>query len=65
MDQHIEITISPAGSTKIDAIGFNGCGCTEATEQIEIVLGGGEKKRQPKPEMFAPANTGQTAKQTF
>lgn len=60
----IVIDISPAGTTKIEANGFNGCGCTEATEKIELVLGGGQKKT-PKPEMYSPATTAQSITRTF
>jgi hypothetical protein len=65
MEKNIVINISPAGTTKIEANGFQGCGCTEATEQIELVLGGGQKKTTPKPEMYAPASTAQSIKRGF
>jgi len=64
--QSITVDISPAGSVNIEANGFNGCGCTEATQQIELVLGGGvAKKSSPKPEAFAPATTNQASKLSF
>jgi hypothetical protein len=66
MEKTITIDITPAGSTKIEANGFEGCGCTEATEHIELVLGGGQKKTTPKPEMYAaPMSTAQGIKRTF
>jgi len=65
MAQMIVIDISPAGSVKIDAQGFQGCGCAEATEQLELVLGGGQRKRTEKPEYYQPASTGATTKLTF
>lgn len=65
MDKNITIDISPAGNTKIEANGFQGCGCTEATEQIELVLGGGQQKKTPKPEMYAPAATTHQIKRGF
>ena len=37
--KYIEIEISEDGSIKIEAHGFNGVGCREATKQIEINLG--------------------------
>ena len=64
MEKNIVISITPAGSVNIEANGFQGCGCTEATEKIELVLGGGQKKT-PKPEMYAPANTGHTVRNAF
>lgn len=51
--QQININISPAGNTVIDACGFTGTGCIEATQQIEIVLGG-QGKKVDKPEQFKP-----------
>jgi hypothetical protein len=62
----ITIDITPAGTVTVDAQGFQGCGCAEATEQIELILGGGQRKRKEKPEYYAPAATGQqTNKLTF
>jgi hypothetical protein len=62
----ITIDISPAGTVKVEAHGFQGKGCAEATEQIEIVLGGQAKKtKKKKPEFFASPSTGQTIKRTF
>lgn len=65
MQKKIEITISPIGESKIEAIGFQGCGCTQATEPLEIVLGGGVKKKTPKPEMYAPSTTAESTKLVF
>ena len=39
--KEIEVTIQADGSSNIDALGFQGKGCAEATAQIELVLGGG------------------------
>lgn len=62
----ITVDISPAGSVKIDAAGFKGKGCAEATEVIEIAIGGGAvKSKKKKPEFFASPSTGQTIKRTF
>lgn len=59
MVKQLVIDISPAGTVVVDAQGFKGVGCSKASEQIEIVLGGeGQKKRKDKPERFAPADTG-------
>jgi hypothetical protein len=60
MAKQIVIDISPAGSVKVDAQGFNGVGCAKATEMIEVAIGGaGQKKKTKKPEYYAP--TGQNA----
>jgi hypothetical protein len=49
--EKIEIIIKPDGSISIDAIGFNGVGCEEATKPLEEVLGVVEG-RMKKPEFF-------------
>jgi hypothetical protein len=35
----IEITISPTGETKIDAVGYTGRSCADATKAIEKAIG--------------------------
>lgn len=61
----ILIDISPTGDIKIDAQGFQGTSCAKATEQIELVLGGQEVKKDPKPEYYVPAGNSNTTKLTF
>jgi len=52
----VEVIIAPDGSVKIDAKGFNGMGCTEATAAIEKALSGGAGvQRSLKPEASIPA----------
>lgn len=65
MERNVTVDITPAGNVVIEANGFQGCGCTKATEQIELVLGGGQRKKTPKPEMHAPETTAHTNKLTF
>ena len=62
--QQIEVTITPQGAVTVEAIGFSGCGCTDATQQLEVVLGGtkAKPKRDYKPEFSMP-NTTQTKEQ--
>jgi len=64
MGEEIIVDISAAGNVNLETRGFKGASCAKATEQIEIVLGGGQKKTK-KPEYFAPATTGQRTKLTF
>lgn len=65
MSQEIVIDLSPGGGVKIEANGFTGTSCAKATEQIEIVLGGGTKRKE-KPAFHAPPLTSaQTNKLTF
>jgi len=65
--KQIVVDISPSGDVKVEAIGFNGVGCADATQQIEIALGGaGPKKKTKKPEYFNPASSSKTGnKLTF
>jgi len=63
--REIVIDISRFGDIKIDAQGFTGTSCDKATEQLEIVLGGGQAKKTKKPEYYSPTGTQQTAKLTF
>lgn len=65
--ENIVVDVSPGGNVKIEANGFTGGACEKATEQLEIVLGGGtaKKKRDYKPEFSMPASTNQTQHQTF
>lgn len=62
----IVLEISPAGSITVDAQCFVGANCAKATEQLEIVLGGGApRKSKKKPEFFSTAGGKQTNKLTF
>ena len=56
-DQHVVVTIRPSGKVNVEAMNFQGVGCTEATEQIEIALGS-KVDRSYKPEYHeSPAQT--------
>lgn len=52
MSRSIEITIDPLGNSKVEAVGFKGVGCEDATKAIEVALTGpgGAVTRQFKPE---------------
>jgi len=66
MDQQtITIDITPAGTVSMEASGFTGISCEKATEQIELVLGGGMAKKKSKPERHMPASTAQSIHRTF
>jgi len=51
-DRKIKVTIDPLGNTTVDAIGFHGQGCADATKVIEQALmnGAGELESVMKPE---------------
>jgi hypothetical protein len=49
----IKIVISPDGTTKLDVEGMQGQACANATQHLELVLGG-QGKRSEKPEFYAP-----------
>lgn len=53
--KEIIVTVERDGQVAIEASGFQGQGCTKATEQLEIALGGGpqKQKRKPKPDFYA------------
>lgn len=61
----VDVTISPAGKVKFDAVGFEGASCDSATEQLELVLGGGARKRENKPEYHMPSGVRANNKLTF
>ena len=66
MGKTINIDITAAGSVKVDALGFQGNECDKATEQIELVLGGGQVKKDKKPEYHMPPSSTQNHnKRTF
>lgn len=48
MKRTIEIIISPSGEIQIDAVGFQGADCEQATKFLEQALGlVAEKQRKP------------------
>jgi hypothetical protein len=48
MNRSIEILIAPDGSLTIDAVGFKGAGCDQATKFLEQALGlTAGKQRKP------------------
>jgi hypothetical protein len=52
MHRTIEVTIDPQGSVTIEATGFRGNACEQATKEIEKALGI-QKTRKKKPEYLA------------
>lgn len=62
MQKRIVVNILPDGTTSVDAQGFQGKGCQEATEQVAIALGGPSRDKSDdkrKPEYFG-ANVGKS-----
>lgn len=49
----IKIKIDPMGTPTIEAEGFTGTSCSEATAGIERALGGGLDARDLKPEYYS------------
>jgi hypothetical protein len=48
MKRTIEVTVSPNGDISIDAIGFKGADCDQATKYLEEALGAvAQKQRKP------------------
>lgn len=62
MSKQIKITIPLDGEVTIEAIGFQGCGCTDATKVFEEALGA-VTKRTKKTEYHQTATLAQ--KQTL
>ena len=57
MSKNITVEITPAGNVKVEAHNFQGCGCTDATQQIEVAIGGtAPKKKDMKPEFYQQAS---------
>lgn len=66
MAKQVTIDISPAGSVKVEAQGFQGVGCDKATEMIEVAIGGaGTKKKTKKPEYYVPGGQSNHNKNVF
>lgn len=61
----VTVNITRAGLVKMDAQGFTGTSCADATEQLELVLGGGVRKRDRKPEYHMPTGVQVDNKLTF
>ena len=55
--KQVEVIIAEDGRVTLDAKGFKGTECTQATEQIQILLGGDQETKK-KPDYFAPNVTG-------
>jgi hypothetical protein len=51
MKRTIEITVSPGGDISIDAVGFKGADCEQATQFLEQALGAQARKLR-KPEFL-------------
>lgn len=59
----VVVTIHPDGTTEIDAQGFKGKGCQDATQQLAIAIGGpgrDDSQDRKKPDFYA-SNTGKQA----
>lgn len=62
----IVVNISPAGNVVIDAQGFRGKSCENATQHLELALGAGTATRSRKPDYsLPPNNTTQGIQRTF
>lgn len=65
MNRKVIVRIDPLGRPQIEAVGFNGIGCTEATQAIEAALAGsGGVDRVIKPEWFSHSETAEHEQET-
>ena len=55
MNKTITIIVAPDGKTKVEAHGFDGQSCTDATKFLETALGR-KTEQQFKPEYFSTNN---------
>ncbi len=60
MDRELKITIDGDGHATIEAIGFHGVGCKDATRAFEDALFGREGQSTEKPAMHEQAQTQST-----
>ncbi len=58
--QKIKIEFDRFGNTRVDAVGFAGKGCVEATAYVEQALAGVKTKDDPNSDMYAPAGSSST-----
>lgn len=63
MSKDVTITFETDGSTKIEANGFKGVGCKDATKQLELVLAGENGVETKKKPDFFQSNTAFQANQ--
>ena len=61
MHRTIEVSIDPTGAVTIEATGFRGGACEQATKEIEEALGL-QKARKKKPEYHALTTTSAAAR---
>lgn len=62
--KRIKVIIDPVGKATVEAEGFSGNACVDATRAIEAALGG-NVERVEKPEFFEDAETTQEIEQTW
>lgn len=66
--KYVTIDISPAGNTKVEAHNFAGVGCADATQRIEIAIGGigaDKKGKSNKPDYYEAEGTCNDIKNVF
>ena len=67
-DKYVTIDVSPAGNVKVEAHNFAGVGCADATQQIEIAIGGmgaDKKNKSPKPDYYEANSVDSTNHNVF
>lgn len=59
-DRKVVVSIDPIGMVKVEAMGFNGEGCADATKPLEDALasGAGGMTKEMKPEWYASDEAG-------
>lgn len=57
MSKSIVVSFDQYGNQRIEALGFEGRGCVEATQYIELALAGAKTKDDDRPEMYSGGAT--------
>lgn len=63
MTKQVVVTVLPDGTTKVDALNFQGQGCAAATEAIAIAVAGNSRDKSDddtKPEFYQETGQGQS-----
>lgn len=62
--KQVKITFNPLGQPRIEADGFTGTSCQDATKAFEDLLNGGGKKETLKDEYYMSESEGQSIDNT-
>lgn len=61
MSKSIVMEIAPDGTVKIEAVGYKGCGCAEATKALEEAMGKATQRTKKTPDWYVQEVSAQKA----